>query len=668
MLQAHYCGRTTYRLGPCAAAPARNNCSPPISIECADDAVATMSYDVIVVGAGHAGIEAALAAARMRVSTLMLTLNLDHIGQMSCNPAIGGIGKGHLVREVDALGGEMGLAIDETGIQFRFLNTRKGPAVRARRAQADKAAYRARMKRVLESTANLAVRQASIERLIVENGAVRGVESQIGETFEAPCVILTTGTFLKGLVHIGLRNYNAGRAGDFAAMGLSDSLAQLGFRIGRLKTGTCPRLDGRTIDYSELEVQHGDEPPPSFSFRSGPLSREQIPCHLTFTNPGTHAIIRDGIDRSPMYSGIIQSRGPRYCPSVEDKVMRFHAKERHQIFLEPEGRDTVEVYPNGLSTSLPLEVQLAMVRSIKGLENAEIMRPGYAIEYDFSDPRQLYSSLETRLVRGLFFAGQLNGTTGYEEAAAQGLIAGINAALTVKGEPALVLQRDQGYIGVMIDDLVIRGIGGEPYRMFTSRAEYRLLLREDNADRRLSPIGERLGLLEADANARVREKDRVVEAEKARLKTTLIPVSRQVNQLLSCRGSSPIQGPVHALELLRRPEIAYAELMEAAGFEPLLDLDQAAELETELKYEGYVKRQNEAVQRLKRLEDTAIPAWIDFNLVPGLSTEVRERLCNNRPGSLAQAARMPGITPAAVSLLAVHIRAGRIHSSGARSG
>ena len=446
-------------------------------------------YDVIVVGAGHAGIEASLAAARMGARTLMLTLNLDHIGQMSCNPAIGGIGKGHLVREIDALGGEMGVAIDETGIQFRFLNTRKGPAVRARRAQADKAAYRTRMKRVLEATANLTIRQASVERLIVEGGAVRAVESQIGEIFAARTVILTTGTFLKGLVHIGLRNYNAGRAGDFAAMGLSDSLAALGFRIGRLKTGTCPRLDARTIDYSALEIQPGDEPPPPFSFRTDRIRQAQVPCHLTFTNEATHEIIRGGLDRSPMYSGVIHSRGPRYCPSVEDKVMRFRDKDRHQIFLEPEGRDTVEVYPNGLSTSLPLDVQVAMVHSIKGLEQAEIMRPGYAIEYDFADPTQLQPSLETRLVDGLFFAGQLNGTTGYEEAGAQGLIAGINAVLKTRAEPPLILGRDQGYIGVMIDDLVTRGIGGEPYRMFTSRAEYRLLAAR--GQRRPPPVANR---------------------------------------------------------------------------------------------------------------------------------------------------------------------------------
>jgi tRNA uridine 5-carboxymethylaminomethyl modification enzyme len=618
-----------------------------------------MNYDVIIVGAGHSGIEAALAAARMGASALMLTLNLDHIGQMSCNPAIGGIGKGHLVREIDALGGEMGLATDETGIQFRFLNTRKGPAVRARRAQADKAAYRSRSKRVLERTPNLQVRQASVERLIVADGAVRGVESQIGEVFEAPTVILTTGTFLKGLVHIGMKNFSAGRAGDFAAMGLSDHLAQLGFRIGRLKTGTCPRLDGRTIDYSALEIQPGDEPPPPFSFRTARITQGQVPCYLTYTNSRTHEIIRGGIDRSPMYSGVIQSKGPRYCPSVEDKVMRFRDKSRHQIFLEPEGRDTVEVYPNGLSTSLPLDVQLAMVRSIAGLEQAEIMRPGYAIEYDFSDPTQLTPSLETKLVRGLFFAGQINGTTGYEEAGAQGLIAGINAALKVRGEPALILRRDQAYIGVMLDDLVTRGIGGEPYRMFTSRAEYRLLLREDNADRRLSPIGEQLGLLGASAGARVRAKTEAVRAEIERLKLALIPASDEVNAAIVAHGSTPIAQPVRAIELLRRPEIGYDALLKMSGIVSALNLDEAAELETEIKYEGYVRRQVEAVERFARLEDTTIPDWVDFKGVMGLSTEVSERLCAVRPRSLGQAARMPGITPAAISILAVHIKSRR---------
>ncbi|HXW83088.1 MAG TPA: tRNA uridine-5-carboxymethylaminomethyl(34) synthesis enzyme MnmG, partial [Candidatus Binataceae bacterium] len=527
--------------------------------------------------------------------------------------------------------------------------------------QADKAAYRARSKRVLESAPNLAVRQASVERLVIADGRVRGVESQIGEVFEAPAVVLTTGTFLKGLVHVGLRNYHAGRAGDFAAMGLSDHLRELGFRIGRLKTGTCPRLDARTIDYAGLEVQLGDQPPPAFSFRTERIEQPQIPCHLTYTNERTHEIIRGAIDRSPMYSGVIQSRGPRYCPSVEDKVMRFHEKPRHQIFLEPEGRETVEVYPNGLSTSLPLDVQIEMVRSIKGLERAEIMRPGYAIEYDFSDPTQLQPSLETRLVGGLFFAGQINGTTGYEEAAAQGLIAGINAARSVRGEPSLILRRDQAYIGVMIDDLVSRGIGGEPYRMFTSRAEYRLLLREDNADRRLSPIGATLGLLDSGAAEKVQQKGSNVSRETLRLSKVTVQATTSVVSRLGELGSAPITQPTRAIELLRRPELSYAAVLEIAQLEPLLNCDESAELEIEVKYDGYIRRQNETVERSRRLEDSTIPDWVNFTSIKALSTEVRERLTANRPRSLGQAARMPGITPAAIAILAVHIRAGRDH-------
>ena len=454
-----------------------------------------MMYDVIVVGAGHAGIEAALAAARMGCKTLMLTLNLDHIGQMSCNPAIGGIGKSHLVREIDALGGEMAKAIDETGLQFRVLNTRKGPAVRATRAQADKALYRQRMKRVVETAENLTLRQGCVERLLVENGEVRGVESQIGEVFTGRKVILTTGTFLKGLVHVGLKNYAAGRAGDFSAESLSGHLRDLGFRIGRLKTGTCPRLDSRTIDYSSLEPQYGDEPPPPLSFSTERLTQAQIPCYLTYTNAQTHAVIVAGLDRSPLYSGVIQGRGPRYCPSIEDKIVKFPGKTRHQLFVEPEGYSTNEVYLNGFSTSLPINLQQELICLIPGFEHAEVIRPGYAIEYDFIDPRQLSPFLETGRLRGLFLSGQINGTTGYEEAACQGLMAGINAHQKAGGLEPFILQRSEAYIGVLIDDLISKGTD-EPYRMFTSRAEYRLLLRPDSADLRLSDYAYRFGLID----------------------------------------------------------------------------------------------------------------------------------------------------------------------------
>jgi tRNA uridine 5-carboxymethylaminomethyl modification enzyme len=617
-------------------------------------------YDIIVVGAGHAGIEASLAAARMGCRALMLTLNLDHVGQMSCNPAIGGIGKGHLVKEIDALGGEMGQAIDETGIQFRTLNTKKGPAVRASRAQADKALYRQRMKRTLENCPNLMLRQGSVERLLVAGGKVEGVETQIGEIFRGRKVIFTTGTFLKGLIHVGEKNYAAGRAGDFSAQGLSGSLAELGFSIGRLKTGTCPRLDGRTIDFSRLQVQHGDESPIPFSFSTEKIVQKQIPCHITYTNGGTHEIIRSALHRSPIYSGIIKSRGPRYCPSIEDKIVRFSDKGRHQIFLEPEGLDTVEIYPNGLSTSLPLDVQIEMVRSIEGLEQAEIMRPGYAIEYDYVEPTQLYPSLETKLIKGLYHAGQINGTTGYEEAAAQGIMAGINAGLSLKGEEPLVLARDQAYIGVLIDDLVTKGTDGEPYRMFTSRAEYRLLLREDNADLRLTEIGYRIGLASEAAYQRTQDKINCIGKVIEILRNTRISPRPDVNAILDSVGSARLKSQCSLAQLLKRPEISFADLLLLSSDLAHVPAAVGLQAEVEIKYSGYVQRQMEGVTRFRKLEGLPLPEDLDYSAMPGLSREVREKLTRIRPRTLGQASRISGITPAAISLLSIFLKKQKI--------
>ena len=612
-------------------------------------------YQVVVVGAGHAGCEAALAAARMGCSTLLLNLSLDAVAQMSCNPAIGGLAKGHLVREIDALGGEMARNIDATGIQFRILNTKKGPAVRASRAQADRYRYRDRMKQVVEQQPNLDLKQGAVAKLLLAGGRVIGVETRDGLSYHGAAVVLTTGTFMRGLIHVGLQNYPGGRAGEPPSEGLSDHLRSLGLTVGRLKTGTPARLNGRSIDFSRLEPQYGDAVPVPFSFATERIEQPQVPCHITYTNERTHEIIRGGLDRSPLYSGVIEGVGPRYCPSIEDKVVRFPEKEQHQVFLEPEGLRSVEIYPNGVSTSLPPDVQLAFLRTLAGLEQVEIMRPGYAIEYDYVDPIQLRPTLEVKAVAGLFHAGQINGTSGYEEAAAQGLLAGINAALQVLGEAPLVIGRDQGYLGVMVDDLVTLGTR-EPYRMFTSRAEYRLLLREDNADQRLTELGRRVGLVGDAQYLRFQQKMQRLAWGSQRLESLRIaPGEREVVARL---GLGDLRNGASLQELLRRPELQIGDLLFLDPKLAALGADVLEQLEIATKYSGYIDRQREQVARFQRAETIAIPADFDYARVGGLTAEVREKFLAGRPETLGQASRIPGVTPAAIAILSVLLRKG----------
>lgn len=614
-------------------------------------------FDVIVVGGGHAGTEAALASARMGVSTLLLTHNMETVGQMSCNPAIGGIGKGHLVKEIDALGGAMALAIDKGGIQFRTLNSSKGPAVRATRAQADRTLYRNAIRQIVETQDNLTVFQQSCDDLIVESDRVVGVVTQMGLKFKAKSVVLTVGTFLGGTIHIGLENYKGGRAGDPPSIALAQRLRALPFRVDRLKTGTPARLDARTLDFSVMQPQPGDDPVPVFSFMgSQQMHPKQIPCYITHTNEQTHEIIRGGLDRSPMYTGVIEGVGPRYCPSIEDKIMRFADKSSHQIFVEPEGLNSMEVYPNGISTSLPFDVQMALVRSIKGFENAHIVRPGYAIEYDFFDPRDLKQTLETKFIEGLFFAGQINGTTGYEEAGAQGLIAGANAALQVQQKDPLILRRDQAYMGVLIDDLATMGTK-EPYRMFTSRAEYRLLLREDNADSRLTAIGREIGLVDDDRWAAFNEKMNAVETELQRLRGQWIHPDHTAVDDLNPLLKNPVSREHSLEELIRRPEMTYDTLMSIPALGPGLDDPIAAEqVEIQIKYAGYIARQMDEIAKAQRHENTLLPAEFDYSKISGLSNEVVAKLTDARPETIGKASRISGITPAAISLLLVYLK------------